>query len=356
MKALHIRLATLALAVAVSTAALAADPAQRLADGSLFVPKAMQRALAVRTTVAAAGEFARVVELPGRVVADPQRGGRVQAPQAGIVEGGARGIAHVGQRVRQGEVLARLAQAADSALRAERTGARADTAAQLQLSEARVMRLAQLQGSVPRKEIERAAAERDALRARAAAQDVALDGRVALTAPVAGIVAASHVMPGQVVATGQDLFEIVDPRHLAVEALAWDAGVAQALGDAVADTGDGAPPIALRLLGAGGVLREQALPVLFRIEVAAARPLAVGQVVKVMAPLQAREAGVAVPATAVARVGSEDVVWVHAAAERFVPRRVVVAPLDGVRVRVVSGLAGGERVVAQGAQALAQVR
>lgn len=52
---------------------------QRLADGSVLLPKPTQRRLALRTTLAAIAEHARGIELNGRVVTDPNAGGRVQA-------------------------------------------------------------------------------------------------------------------------------------------------------------------------------------------------------------------------------------------------------------------------------------
>jgi hypothetical protein len=55
-------------------------------------------------------------------------------------------------------------------------------------------------------------------------------------------------------------------------------------------------------------------------------------------------------------MGDQARVWVHAAPEVFTPRSVQVAPLDAARVRIVSGLAAGERVVVQGAHLLGAVR
>ncbi|MBL8409409.1 MAG: efflux RND transporter periplasmic adaptor subunit, partial [Candidatus Accumulibacter sp.] len=58
------------------------EPALRLPDGSVFVPKSAQRQLALRTQTARKGEFPRTVELNGRVVGDPNAGGRVQTFQS----------------------------------------------------------------------------------------------------------------------------------------------------------------------------------------------------------------------------------------------------------------------------------
>ena len=335
------------------------DAPQRLADGSLFVPKPVQRALAVRTAAAAKGEFARVVELPGRVIADPNAGGRVQATQVGRIEAAGKGIAVIGQRVARGEILAWLVPTLDAAGRGDRQAARADVAAQAAILEKRVARLEQLEGSVPRKEIEQARIELEGLQARRAALDTALGGRIALTAPVAGVVAAAHVGVGQVVEGKETLFEIVDPRRLAVEALAFEPAHAAGFESASAAVPGGR--LVLNFVGAGRSLREQALPVLFRIGVAKGGtqevPVVVGQTLKVLAATRARQAGVAVPAAAVVRnAANETVVWVHESAERFVARRVRTAPLDAGRMLVAEGLAGTERVVTDGAMALSQIR
>src|SRR5262245_47801956 len=59
------------------------DLAQRLPDGSLFVPKATQRILAIRTAMTAEARFQRTVELPGRIIPDPNASSIVQASAGG---------------------------------------------------------------------------------------------------------------------------------------------------------------------------------------------------------------------------------------------------------------------------------
>jgi hypothetical protein len=58
----------------------AADAPRRLADGRVMLAKPAQRSWQLRTRIAALEDAAPAVELPGRVVADPSAGGRVQAP------------------------------------------------------------------------------------------------------------------------------------------------------------------------------------------------------------------------------------------------------------------------------------
>ena len=69
-------------------AAASANGPQRLPDGSVFLPKAAQRQLGLRTMVSVAAELPRTVELNGRVLMDPNAGGLVQALVAGRIEPG----------------------------------------------------------------------------------------------------------------------------------------------------------------------------------------------------------------------------------------------------------------------------
>lgn len=333
-----------------------ADAARRLPDGRVFVPKPVQRQWVLRTARAEAGEFPRSIELNGRVIADPQAGGRVQTLAAGRIEAGPQGIAMLGQTVKKGAVLALLHPAASALERGSQQALLADLAAQEAVLARRAERLKQLEGSVPQKEIEQAAIEVKALQQRKAAVAASL-GPEALRAPVDGVVAAVHVAVGQVVDARTLAFEVIDPARLAVEALAYDPAQANALGDATAVLPKGTLP--LTLVGQARSLREQALPVLFRVGNVGngLPPVAIGQTLKVLASTRERQPGVAVPAAAVVRnAANESVVWLHAAPEHFTPLRVTVQPLDGQRVLVTHGLKGGEPLAVQGAVSLTQVK
>lgn len=330
-------------------------PPQRLADGSLFVPKASQRQMAVRTAPAVVAEHAPAFSLNGRVVADPNAGGRVQASQSGRVEAPSGGFPALGQKVRRGEVLAWLRPVASSIERGNQRARLAELGAQHAIAEKRLARLAALAGSVPQKDIEAAREDLASLAASRQAVAASLEAREALTAPVAGVVSSMSVAAGQVVEARETLFEIVDPARLAVEATAFDAAQAADIAAATVRL-PGGTSASLAFAGAGRALREQAIPVFFRFR-GAAPALAVGQPVTVLASGATRTRGVALPVRAVARdAANRGIVWVHESAERFVPRQVRAEPLDGARVLVREGLAEGERVVVDGAALLAQVR
>jgi cobalt-zinc-cadmium efflux system membrane fusion protein len=333
------------------------EPALRLPDGSVFVPKSAQRQLSLRTRTALKGEFPRTVELNGRIVADPNAGGRVQTFQSGRIEAGPNGLAVLGQQVIKGQILAWLQPAATALERGTQLSALAELAAQESVLERRLVRLQQLEGSVPQKDIEQAEIELAAFKKRKSAVGGSL-GREALVAPVSGVVSAANVAVGQVVDAQAVVFEVVDPQRLAVEAMAYDPVLLDGLTKASAPIAGGV--LDLAFVGLGRTLKEQAMPVLFRVETpknGALPAVAVGQTLKVLAQTKARQAGVAIPAAAVVRnAANESVVWVHESAERFVSRKVKAAALDGHSAVVTDGLNGGERVVVQGAASLAQIR
>ncbi|MCF8212008.1 MAG: HlyD family efflux transporter periplasmic adaptor subunit [Rhodoferax sp.] len=334
--------------------ALQTTASQRLPDGSLFVPKAVQRQLGIRTVLVEVKDLAASVEFNGRVIADPNASGRVQASQSGRVEAGPKGLPTLGQRVAKDQVLLWLRPTIGSVERGSQRAALAELTAQLAIAERKAARYAELEGSVPQKEIDAARFELVALTQRRAAISAGIGEAEALTAPVSGVVSAAHVVSGQVVESGAILLEIIDPARLAVEALAYDPALVEGIATASVPLVDGS--LELQFVGSGKQMREQALPLLFRVKSQNA-PVAVGQPVKVIAKTSRMAKGMAVPVAALARNSAgESVVWVHISPERFVQRRVSAQPLDAKTLVVTTGVIGGDRVVSQGSNLLAQVR
>jgi biotin carboxyl carrier protein len=327
---------------------------QRLEDGSLFVPKAVQRQLGLRTRVAVVQELAVTVELAGTVVADARAGGLVQAGQAGRVEATGAGLPVLGQTVRKGELLAQLRPVLSSMERGSNLAQMAEIAAQLAIAERKVARYAQLEGAVPQATIDATRLERDALRQRRSALGSGLNQAEALRAPISGVVSAAHAVAGQVVDAKDVLFEVIDPARLSVEALAYDPLPAGGVTRASAAVPGGA--LDLAYVGSGRQLREQAQVLLFRVQ-PGGPAVAVGQPLTVLATTAARVHGAAVPRSALVKTATgETAVWVHTAAERFVQRPVTAQALGALELAVTQGLAQGERVVTDGAALLAQVR
>ena len=337
-----------------ATSAGAAPGLARLPDGSVQVPKLAQRRMGVRTVIAPETQAAATIELPGRVIMDPNAGGRVQAVHGGTVEPGPRGLPVPGQRVRAGEVLAYLRHHAEPFAVASQQSQLAELRANRTIAEQRVKRLESLEGTVPRKEIEAARAELQGLAARERSIGSSLSRREPLVAPVNGVVARADAVRGQVVEERDVLFEVVDPTRVLVEATTADTSLVGRVGSATVAS---APGVQLQLVGTARSLRDGVLPLTFRASGSFVTALAVGQPVTVVVQLREQVKGMVLPARAIVRnPANEPVVWIKSGAERFIPQPVQYRALDAEKVVVTQGLAADNRVVVQGASLIAQIR
>ncbi|BBN87396.1 MULTISPECIES: efflux RND transporter periplasmic adaptor subunit [Azospira] len=349
-----------------AAAPVSGDAPRRQADGSVFLPKASQRQIEIRTLPVTPGPLPRTLELNATVIMDPHKGGRVQSMLAGRLEPGPAGLPSVGQKVQKGQVLAYVVPSAGQIERSNQSALLAELQAARSLAEKRLARLQELADTVPRKDIEAAESEVKSLKGRIAAVGGGLSNRDTLVAPVTGVIAAANGMAGQIVEARDIIFEVVDPDSLHIEAMAYTPLAAEAIeaaSVAVSEGGAGAGPAAprvipLEFLGAGRRLKEQALPVIFDNHSAGVGQwLALGQPVKVQVRLKGTLEAAAVPATALVKNPSnETILWVKRSPELFEPRAIRYQPLDGARVAVTQGLAPGDRVVVQGAPLLNQVR
>lgn len=320
---------------------------QRLADGRVLVPKPAQQRLAVRTLLAKESQVARSLELNGHVVMDPNRGGQVQASSAGRISAPAAGLPVLGSRVSKGQVLAWLTPTVSAYEVAQQQAELAQTRSQLRLAEQNLQRLQALRNTVPGKDRQAAEAELAALRGRSEALAAVSQGE-ALRAPVAGVLASSHVLNGQVVASSDVLFTIVDPDGLQIEALAYDPALLGQL------AGASLQGVSLRYLGGSLLLRDGALPL--RFAPSQALPLALGQTVTLVAHTREQLRGVVVPASSVVKnSANESVVWLHEQALVFRPVPVQPVAIDGQQL-LLREIRPGSRVVTDGASLLNQIR
>ena len=338
-------------------AAVNASGLARLPDGSVNVPKSAQRRMAIRTLLAPESEAAATVEMPGRVIMDPNASGRVQVAHGGRIEPGPKGLPVAGQTVKRGEVLAYVRHHAEPYALGAQQAQLAELRAQRQLATQRVQRLESLDGTVPRKELIAARTEAASLAERESSIGASLVAREVLTAPVSGVIARADLVLGQVVEPRDVLFEVVDPARMLVEATTADARVAARVAGASLL---GVPEVTLRLLGAARSLRDGVLPLTFAVnslQKGAALPVVIGQPVTVVVQSLDRIKGVVLPAQAVVRNPSnESIVWIKSGAQRFVPQPVQFRPLDANTVVVTQGLSADNRVVVQGASLIAQIR
>jgi hypothetical protein len=161
--------------------------------------------------------------------------------------------------------------------------------------------LKSLEGVVPAKEIEAAQAELTATIGQKRTVAGSISGVETIVAPASGIIASASVINGQIVESRDVLFEIVDPQRMVIEALSSDAGIARKIGAA---TLVDVPDVELTLLGGARTLRDGAVPINFRARASGSNPtldLAVGQPVTVLARLDTKVKGIALPAAALAR-------------------------------------------------------
>jgi membrane fusion protein, heavy metal efflux system len=332
-----------------------ANAPQRQPDGSVFLPKAAQRQLSVRTLRVASADLPRSTELAGKVMMDPNAGGKVQPTLTGRIDAGPRGLPSPGQAVRKGQVLAYVIPSSGQIERSNQTALIAELHGNKALAEKRLARQRELADTIPRKEIEATENEIASLTARANALGSGLNNRDTLVAPISGIIASANVVSGQVVDARELLFEVIDPTRLRIEAMAFDPAMAADIGAATVAIGD--KRAALTFVGATRTLREQALPLLFKANDASLANLAIGQSVRVFVQSKTKVNAIAVPATSVMKSPSnQSIVWVKTAPEKFEPRVVMTEPLDGLTVAVTSGLKAGDIVVTRGATLINQVR
>jgi hypothetical protein len=336
-------------------ATMATDVPQRMADGSLFVPKATQHLLSVRTVLTEETRAPRTVQLVGTVIADPNSFGRVQTGHAGRIEPANGGLAYVGKRVEKNDLLGYLQHHIEAYNKGNLQGEIAELEARIALQEAKLARYLKAPLAVPPIKVDEARGEIEALRQKRKELLPTLAEREEIRAPISGVVSVANVVPGQVVDAREVLFEIVDPSRFWVEAIAHDASVVSDLNAAFAVTNTG-EKLPLQFAGLGLSLKQQAAPLSFRVGQSSAN-LSIGKPVTVILQSSVELSGIVLPAASVVRAQSGlPIVWVKTEPERFEPHTVRYEALDGQRVVIVRGLRPDVRVVTEGATLLNQIR
>ncbi|ANW00935.1 efflux RND transporter periplasmic adaptor subunit [Bradyrhizobium icense] len=339
----------------VAISAVSGERAQRLPDGTVFVPKTVQRIFALRTLVAEQAKHRKVTELPGRIIPDPNASGYVQSAVGGRLSAPPEGFPRLGTRVKQGDILGYVTppiQAIDISDMRQRQG---ELDQQISIVERRFARYEQLapSGAISRTQLEDTRLELEGLRERRASIEKSRREPEPLIAPVAGVIAEGSAVAGQIVQPSSIVFNIIDPARLWVEALSFENIEPSQGARASTYTGRNYDLI---YRGTGFADRSQSVPVHFAVTGDTAG-LRAGQFLTVLAGTDETKEGLAVPRSSVVRGSNgQDFVYEHVAPERFMARSVRTEPLDGDRVLIVSGFAPGKRIVSQGADLLDHVR
>ncbi|MGL4404873.1 MAG: efflux RND transporter periplasmic adaptor subunit [Notoacmeibacter sp.] len=329
------------------------DLAQRFADGSIFVPKPTQRVLAIRTMFTEENMHQSTIELPGRIIPDPNGSGIVQSSRSGRLIPLESGFPRLGTRVKKGEVLATVMPVQSTADVTSQEVTKREIEQEIALVNKQLKRWRSIPNTVPRLQVEDAELELQGLTARLASLTANPNRPEELLAPIDGTISAVRAVAGQIAEPNAVIFEIINPSRYWVEALSFEVNT---LGETASARFPDNTTIDLAYRGTGLADRAQAVHVQFEIT-GNNKGLRAGQFLTVLAPIAETTTGIAVPRTSVLRsANGQSVVYEKANSERFVPRDVRVLPLDGDRVLIVSGVEPGKRIVTQGAELLNQIR
>jgi membrane fusion protein, heavy metal efflux system len=330
---------------------------QRRPDGTIFLPKPSQRLLEVRTSVLKQQTATRAVRLAGRVAANPNFSGVVQSTISGRYEAPASGLPPLGARVKAGDLLGRVTPSFASIDSSDMAQTLGDIEQKLSIARAKLARQEHLLRTnvVASALVDETRMEVDGLVKRRSDLLAARVRTEELHAPVDGVIAASRAVSGQVVASADKLFEIIDPTRVLIEALVFDQIDPDAVREATAVV-PGEAGIDLRVLGRSRALQQQYVLMQFEV-VGKAAPLSVGLPVTVIARAGAPVSGLFVPRAALAQApNGQTVVFEHREPEVFVPRAVRTEPFDNETVLVTGGLEAGTKIVVRSAPLVNQVR
>lgn len=285
-------------------------------------------------------------EADGRIVSRPDGAARLTAPADAVV-GGVR--VAFGQRVGAGATLIVLTapdvEAQAASLHSQATAAQANAERQRQLL---------ADGIAARRQVEEEIAAADALTAQAAAA-ASLRDRLRVRSPIAGVIATLAVNPGERVAAGQALVEVVDPARIQVVATVPAARLAEirvgqrAMLRVAGSTTEW--PATVEQVGAtidslsntGQVVMRPRAPA------AALRP---GSGVTIRIQTVVHRNVLIVPTTAIVLVGRTPTVYVVGADTVARAREVTVVARNADRAEVTGEFKAGDRVVTVGAYGL----
>jgi membrane fusion protein, heavy metal efflux system len=336
-------------------APMTGDRAARLGDGTIFIPKPVQRIFGLRTVLTETRTFKQAIELPGRIIPDPNASGYVQAAVGGRLTPPPGGFPQLGAQVKQGDVLAYVAQPMQSIDVSDMRQRQGELDQQISIVERRLKRQETLapSGAVAQAQVEETRLELQGLRERRASLDRIRREPEELVASVSGVIAEGRPVAGQIVQSNAVIYQIVDPAKLWIEALSFQA--LRDVKDASAKTATG-NALTIAFKGSGFADRSQSIPVHFSVE-KGADGLRAGEFVTVFAQTGNGKEGIALPRSAVIRAANgQDFVYEHVSAERFEARPVRIESLDGERVLIAAGIDAGKRIVVQGAELVGHIR
>ena len=320
------------------------------AGGISFLKEQQWKTPGFATAFSAHGRVTESFQATGQITPAAGRMARISAPVAGIVEASGLGASPApGQRVSRGQALAVLTPALGE-------GGSAYAQARAELREAkdehaRASRLYAVE-AVPQRRVHEAeirlGAAREALVGYGGWTDGS-DGRIVVRSPLAGVVASRTIAPGSRVDAGTELFTVVDPSVVWLEASvpATDAARVSARSAATFRVpGDDTARSVRRTVSVGSVIdsMSRTVPVIYEVANGDGR-LKVGLNAQVQVGTGRQLDGVVIPSSAVLDEDGRPVAYVQAEGERFEKREIQVGGSSGRLTLVLAGIESGERVV-----------
>ena len=352
----------------------------------------MEQQWLIRLKLAKAEEAMRApqIQSTGRIVPVPSKRAVVAPPVGGIVESGT--IPRIGQRVMQGQVLAKLRQTSTAAevaqiqaantqihientrLEAERrrlVQAEVEAAARLEEAthdlgrsqrlyekkaySAKALEADELDRTAKAAQLEAIRAQLRALQAATSATSVS-DSEYDVRAPISGTIVRVNKSAGEQVAPGEAIIEIVALDTVWVEAPIFerDLGKLARQGSAVfTTTAFPEREFQGRLVDIGKIVDEQSRTATAIFEVVnRSEELSIGMQADLRLNGGTPASVLLVPREAVLDNEGKKIVYVLLSGEEFERRDVVLGDEYGGKVAILSGIKPGERVVTQGAYQL----
>lgn len=355
-------------------------PASPLPLSPIHLSKESQFLLDIRTLPAQMRELSQRISAPGKVIPKPELEAEVFPPQPGrVVAMGGRPVPRIGDRVRKGQLLVVIEQVLSAPERIQLAAERVRFDAEVRQAQERLAQAARdmerarsLRRVIAEKEIQRieteyqvAREELKRLEQSKALYDGAEGGtaqglkRFSLRAPISGVITEAHLTLGEQVETSRQLFKIVDPSVVWIEARVFEGQIPRIRAAREAQVTSTIYPQETfqgRLASLGQVIDESTRTVRTLFEASNSQgKLLIGMFVTLSIGTGRPEKAVVVPAGAILERGGKRMVYVHTRPEEFVPREVAVGTKEGDWVALERGVAVGERVVTEGVYQLESV-
>ncbi len=314
--------------------------------GIPFLKEQQWKTPGFRTDFAKRGSVLESFEASGQVVPAAGRLAQVAAPIAGLIDvGSVASSPSPGQQVRRGQVIALLTPSLGE-------GGASYPEARARLRDAqneyeRAKRLFAAE-AVPQRRVTEAE-----IRLQAARESLAGlgggSGKVAVRAPISGVVTERSITPGSRVDAGATLFTIVDPSVVWLKANV-PASKAPLIGQFSVGSFEleGSPRVyrAQRMVSAGSVIDSMSRTVAVIYEIANRDgSIRVGSNARTSVGTGRQVAGVIIPKSSVLDENGRSIAYVQPEGERFEKRELTLGGSEGDYVLVVSGISEGERVV-----------